>query len=265
MSGVLGALTLGTDTLGPTGSAEPIAPTVYKDSAYLGSGVFYLGPADGSGPLLDVGNSTELSLTHQWDSRPLANYRSGGQLSTTGRLLSVGIKWIVSDRNMANLLTALRATASTGTVSGVDNEPHTAWRGGFIPLDHMPNNAAPLSVAGYVEGDDYLRTIGGIVIISDGSIDDATDLLISYTRAGAWSAQAFAGEQNPVFRASFAGLNDADNQPTRIDIPRLSLNPADLLTIIDTTAEGLSMAGNILADLSAPAGRSPFYTVHSQS
>lgn len=232
---------------------------------YLASGVFYLGAADGSGPLLDVGNSTELSLSHQYDNRPLPNYKSGGLLSNRGRLVSVTLNWRVMDRNHANLQRAIQGTGQQSAATGVTDEPHTAYLGGFIALGGLPDRSQAMTVQ--VGGSETTRDVdwhpkpGGLYIPVTSSIADGAAILVSYTRLPTATAEAFEDTEKRLFRGVFSGVNDAGGGDTVIQVPQLELNPADILTLIDDEAAGLPMTGTAVALLTRPPGTSQFYTV----
>ena len=262
-SSALGALTLAQDLLGSTATLTDASPPAA--APYLSHGVFYLGAADGSGPLLDVGNSTELQITHQFDPRPLANYKTGGQLSNKGRLAGVSLSWRVMDRNLPNLQRAIQATVTQAPAYSVSNEPHTAHPGGFIALEGLPDRSQPITVTlggnPTAAGSDWVAKPGGLYIPNTTSLPAASPVQVSYQRLPTAQVEAFEDTVQRQFRAVYSGINEADGKDTSISIPRLTFDPTDILTLIDDDAQGIAQKGQALAWTTRPIGRSAFYTV----
>ncbi|MBF0424671.1 MAG: hypothetical protein HQL66_02470 [Magnetococcales bacterium] len=112
----------------------------------IGEGEIFLGLCSG-GPLRSAGQVKEFKLEVSEETKELKNYQGGGGLADQ-------VSWIskveasfhflsLSAKNLAMALHGDNADLASGTVS---NQSHTAYAGGFLPLDGIGPSAVTVTV-----------------------------------------------------------------------------------------------------------------------
>lgn len=245
----------------------------FQKRTYVGKGRWHLREYGAAAPLLFVGNVSEATFSHNENKVGVPDFTtaSGGEYDSVRRIDTVTLaltEWDVL--NVANLARYTRGTATAATVlTAITNEAHTAYLGGLIPLNRIPNNAVAMVVtdtAGtttYTEGTDYLRTPSGIEIPASGSaITEAQTVHIDYTPVASDTIEALttAGKQYQLF---FEGLNEADSgRQVNITVHKFKPGAATAMGWLSQEFLSAPFEGDVLKDTSiVGAGLSPFYKV----
>ena len=112
----------------------------------IGEGEIFLGLRSG-GPLRAVGQVKEFKLEVSEETKELKNYQGGGgladQVSWISKVEATFNFLSLSAKNLAMALRGGDVTLAPGTVS---NQAHTAYAGGFIPLDGIGPSAVTVTV-----------------------------------------------------------------------------------------------------------------------
>lgn len=219
----------------------------------LNAGQVYMREAGAEAALIAVGNVSVLALEITEDEKTLQDFTrpGGGQWAAVSRVTGVNASMTLHDLDPVNLARAVYGGTSAVTGSTVTNEAHTAYQGGLIRLAH-PNPTAvtvtssPVGTT-YVANTDYEVRPEGIMIL-EGGIADATDILINYTY-GAYDVVQALTEGSKTFEFSFGGLNEANsNSPVILDIFRLQVSAAANLSLIGDDFAALEVTGKVLLD-----------------
>ncbi|WP_419832786.1 hypothetical protein [Endozoicomonas atrinae] len=225
------------------------------DRSFIGAGSIYLKPADGSAPLLPVGNVSEFKFSFEEDKKELKNYLGGGgNRNTISRISSISASVTAHDFTADNLAMALRGSATAGSTTAVTDEPHTSFgvAGELIPFDKMPDLTKAITLKDsldttLVEGDDYILTKAGINVVEGGGIDNL-GITVSYTPLASNMVQALI-ESGKEFVLFMEGLNDAqDGKAFNIRVHRVKFSPVQNLDFISDDFASIPLALDVLAD-----------------
>ncbi|MBF0137468.1 MAG: hypothetical protein HQL65_14620 [Magnetococcales bacterium] len=112
----------------------------------IGEGEIFIGLRTG-GPLRAVGQVKEFKLEVSEETKELKNYQGGGGLADQVSWINkVEATFNFLSLSAKNLAMALRG-GDTGLASGtVSNQSHTAYAGGFIPLDGIGPSSVTVTV-----------------------------------------------------------------------------------------------------------------------
>jgi hypothetical protein len=237
---------------------------------YIGKGPIYLGPRDGSGPQIHVGNSTVLNLTPAEEEKSLIDGDSpgGGKYASLKRVTGVALNLTVHEWIPQNLAIATRGAASTVSGGAISDEVHNNVQvDGLVRFVKVPDPDLSVTVTDnpstttYTEGTDYKRVAAGIVILSGGAIADDDDLLIDYTALASNVVQALVNS-GLEYKATFSGLNEAESdRPVIVDVHRLRFGPAQLDLKGDDYG-AIQLTGDVLKDTGITgSGLSQYYRI----
>ena len=115
------------------------------DRSFIGAGSIYLQPADGSAPLLPVGNVSEFNFSFEEDRKELKNYLGGGgNRNTISRISSVTASVVAHDFTAANISLALRGSVTAATTTAISDEelPSHGVDGELIPFKFLPDTSS---------------------------------------------------------------------------------------------------------------------------
>lgn len=237
---------------------------------YYGVGKVYLAPYDGSGPLLFVGNCSQLDLAPEENEQSVQDFTSlgGGKYDSVRRVSGVGLTITQWDLSAANLARHLRGTASTLASATITGEVHTAQVGGLVELVRLPNPAVAMTVTGtggtptYAAGTDYERTPAGIIILAGGALGDDDPIIVNYGALATDVVQALT-QADGNFRLVFEGLNEAESgSPVIVRCHRVKFGPLQTLPLIGEGFASITIAGDVLADTTITgAGLSRYFKV----
>ena len=226
------------------------------DLSYIGKGKVYLGPYGGGGALVSVGNCSRLELSIDEEKKELLDFTSagGGKANVVSRITGVTVGMTLHDISGDNLAKALRGTSTAVASASVVDESHTAYIGGLVAFNSLPDPSQPVVVTDssgattYTEGTDYVRTRTGIEILSGGSITDGQTILVDYTKAAASVVEALVNA-GAEFVLVFDGLNEAQSgKAVSVRVHRLKFSPAQGLGFIGDEFAGLEISGEALKD-----------------
>lgn len=237
---------------------------------YLGVGKVYLKRHGSTDPMLFVGNVSQLDLAPEEDEQSVRDYTQGGggKYDSVRRVSAVGMTMTQWDLSGVNLARALRGTTSTLATAPIADEAVVGYLGGLVELARLPDPTVAMTVTNtggvttYVEGDDYERTAGGIVVLEAGDITDGQALEVSYTALATDVVEALT-ESADNFRLVFEGLNEAESgNPVIVRIHRVKFGPLQTLPLIGDGFASITVSGDVLADTSITgAGLSRYFKI----
>jgi hypothetical protein len=212
---------------------------------------------------VDIGNTSQLTVTHTYEEKSLLNYQGGGGNDDYfKRLTKVSISLAARNVSVATLESAFGGTATAIAAGSVTAETHTAGpQGTYISLNGLQNLTAPLTVTGAVEGTDYIRRRGGIITIVGGGIAEGDDVSFSYTSLSGQKIQALlysALDRELVFD----GVNERTQNPWKARFFNVSWAPSDSFEFIGDDFASFNISGEVLRDATRTGpGESQFYEV----
>jgi hypothetical protein len=216
---------------------------------------------------VDIGNTSQLQVAHTYEERTLANYQGGGGNDDSfKRLTGVAITLAARNVSIATLEAAFGGTATAETAGPVTAETHVAGKPGtYISLDHLQDLTAALTVtvssATLVEGEDYTRRRGGIVILEGGDINEGDSVSFAYTQLSGQRIQALL--YTALDRGlEFDGINERTGKPWKGRFFNVSWAPADNFDFIGDDFATFTITGEVLRDATrVGVGQSQFYEV----
>lgn len=227
-----------------------------KDYAYNGKGRWFFRVKGAAAALVEVGIVTEatFSVDEEEKSVPEMRYAGGGKANSFSRVTAVKFEFTVLSHAPDVLAMALRAVKTDVTAAAVVDEPHTAYIGGYVGLDVLPDlTVAPVvkdatAVTTYVKDTDYELANGGIVILSGGAINDGDTVKISYTKLASHVFEALAASALE-YEMVFDGLNEFDSgAPTVINIHRAKFAFPSSFGVVSDDAVPIQIGGELLTD-----------------
>lgn len=219
-------------------------------------------------PLRDLGDVEVVKISHRNNQQVWKQHRrpGGGNLHTmdTPDGLSLDIQmqeW--TEENQAMALQGKVVELPSETVSGEE----IVLQPGSLCMTALPgptnitltkvsdSSEIPLSAV-------TVSAAGVTVPASSTVITEPTPATIAYTSTKARRIEPLV-EAGEVYRVVFDGLNEAEsNRPCIVVFRRWKAPPAEELALIDAENPGkLLSKGELLADPSAPADESPFYSI----
>lgn len=233
----------------------------FTKRTYSGKGRVSIGAYGIPGPLLPVGNVSELTFNLEEGKVSVEDFTQpgGGEYDSIRRVNAVTLAMTKWDILLPlNLEMAVRGiTSAQNSVIAIVGEPHVAYKGGLIVLDRIPNHAVAITVTDdaeppvpLVEGVGYIRRPSGIEILDPGPVADATDILVSYTPLASDTVEALVAS-GKKYRLFFEGLNEADSdRPVLIDVHQYKPGVAQSLGWISSEFASMQTAGDVLKDTS---------------
>lgn len=115
--------------------------------SYIGKGPIYARKRTGGLGLLPIGNCSALSFAITEDIKTLPDYTNagGGTKDTLRRITKVEGTVDARDFSSENLALALRGQVTTESSATISAEPHTAYTGAFVALDHLKDSSATVT------------------------------------------------------------------------------------------------------------------------
>ena len=112
----------------------------------IGVGTIFLGLSSG-GPLYDVGQVDEFKLEVSEEIKKLRNYQTGiGLADQVSMIEAVTASLKFRSISAANMALAMRGGVESLASGTVSNQSHTAYAGGFLPLDGIAPTAVSVTV-----------------------------------------------------------------------------------------------------------------------
>lgn len=129
----------------------------------IGEGKIFIGLRSG-GKMRHVGQVKEFKLEVSEETKELKNYEGGGGLADSVSFISkVEASLNFASLSSQNLAMALRGVDSPVTSSVVTNQEHTAYAGGFVPLNGIGPTSVSVSVSANTWQASTSYTVGSLV------------------------------------------------------------------------------------------------------
>lgn len=238
------------------------------DASYIGKGEIFIQPYAGGAAMRSVGNCSALSFSHETEKKELLDYTSagGGKANSLERITGVTLNITAHDIVAKNLaLGAFGSVAAVASAAVVD-ESHTAYKGGLVLLDNLPDTSVAVTVkvgaSTKAEGTDYIVNGAGVYILSGGTIADAATVLVSYTKKASDVVQAMVNT-GTNYKLVFVGLNEAQSgKQVVVEVHKFKPGVAQNISYLGDDYAALELPGEALSDSAITgAGLSKFYTV----
>ncbi|MBF0602137.1 MAG: hypothetical protein HQL07_00420 [Nitrospirae bacterium] len=128
----------------------------------VGEGEIFIGPRSG-GPLRAVGQVKEFKIDVSEETKEMKNYQGGGGLADQVSWISkIDASLNFLSLSAKNLAMAMRGEI-TALVAGAVTKAHTAYAGGFLPLEGIGPRAVTVTVDPPAWSDTTAKVIGDIV------------------------------------------------------------------------------------------------------
>lgn len=219
-------------------------------------------------PLRDLGDVEQFKIAHRSNSQTWKQHRKpgGGNLARLDTLEGIDLTVQMQEWEPENLAAILQGKIVELDAETVTGEPVVLVPGG-LSVTQFPG-ATSITIT-KTEGSTPIAlsavevSAAGLRVPKDSAvITEPTPATLAYTSTPATRIEPLveAGEEYYVV---LDGLNEADSgRPVIVHIWRWKAPPAEELALIDAENPGkLLSKGEVLADLTRPAGESPFYRI----
>lgn len=237
------------------------------EASYIGKGTVHVGPYDGSGPMVEIGNVDEAVITESEDEKTLKDFTSisGGNSNSVRRVDKVEFSLRMRDFTPANFARSVLGTTSSVTAGTVTDESHAnVKQDGLVctvyPIDTAVAPVVKVGAATKTVTTDYVVTPAGIIIVAGGGIADDDTVLVSYTKAASTVVEALVTAAKD-FKIVLIGLNEAQSgRPVILYLHKVRLGAAASLALFGDDYASLEVKGECLADPAiTTTGASKFY------
>lgn len=247
-------------------------PTSITQYDYIGSGrVSLRKKGDTTAPFAPLGNCSKVSLSVEEDKKTNQDYEStgGGYRKTLSRIKSVSLTLETTNLSPSNMVIGQRGiSTSVSAVTAISDEAVSVVPGGISLLARMPDLTQTLTVAStdgettYVENTDYTRTVGGIEVLSSGSIA-AGSVNVSYAPLAESIIQALV-ESAYDYEVQVELQNEAMEDLAQIfKFHSVTFSPT-ASDLIGDDFGSISLSGDVQKDSSVVgSGLSKFYTIRT--
>lgn len=238
----------------------------YKEHPFIGAGKLFINTRQ-------VGNCSDVKLSYNVEQKSLPNNMGGGgNLDSTDRISSVKLDLTCTNFSPENLAIALAASLdSITTAAEVPAEKLMMAANSFVDTEFMidmtkanlvevkttattPKTIPQLDVDGK---ENYVVTPAGIYFKDGKDVTDA-EVSVKYTKSLQVILQALMATGRE-FKLVMDGINDANGDPLILRVWRWKPAPTDGIGLISDDYGNFTMKGEVLADVSRPAGKSRFF------
>jgi len=242
--------------------------SLIADESYIGKGNIFLAPYSGTGALRPLGNCSALSINKTKDEKSLLDFTDagGGKANILERISAVNFNFTAHDLSADNAALLTRGIKSAVTSGAVTDEQHTAYQGGLVLFDNIPDLTQTITIevgaTAMDEGDDYIVTPGGIMVLTGGAINNGDTVLCTYTKKAGNKVEALTGAATN-YKLVFVGLNEAQSgREVTIEVHKYKPGVAETIDLIGDDYGSYNVTGEALKDSAITgAGLSKFYTV----
>lgn len=219
-------------------------------------------------PMRDLGDCEQLKIAHRSNSTTWKQHTKpgGGNLARQDNLEGVDLtiqmqEWY--EENLAMVTQGGLVKLDAETVSGEEvmlmpgSLARTEFPGAQSLVITQKAGSTPIPLSEVEVSAAGIRVKKGSTVITT-----PTAAVLAYTSTVATRLEALI-ESGAEYEIVFDGLNEADSgRPVVVTFWRWKAPPAEELALIDAENPGkLLSKGEVLADISRPAGESPFYRV----
>lgn len=238
------------------------------DASYIGKGEIFIQPYAGGAAMRSIGNCSALGFSHETEKKELLDYTSagGGKANSLERITGVTLNITAHDVTAENLALGAFGTTSAVAAGAVTDESHTAYKGGLVVFNNIPDLGATITIevgaTTMVAGTDYEVNGAGIYVLDGGAITDGATVLCTYTKKAADVIQALVNSAGN-YKLVFVGLNEAQSgKQVIIEVHKFKPGAAQNVSMLGDDYAALELPGEALSDSAITgAGLSKFYTV----
>lgn len=242
--------------------------SLIADESYIGKGNIFLAPYSGAAALRPLGNCSTLTINKSKEEKSLLDFTDteGGKANSIERISAVNFNFTAHDLSADNATLLTRGTKTAVTSGTVTDESHTAYQGGLVLFDNIPDITASVTVevgaTAMDEGVDYILTPGGIMVLSGGAITNGATVLCTYTKKAGNKVEALTSAATN-YKLVFVGLNEAQSgREVTIVVHKYKPGVAETIDLIGDDYGSYNVTGEALKDSAITGvGLSKFYTV----
>lgn len=166
--------------------------------SYIGKGKIYAGLRSG-GAMRPIGNVSKLSLAISEEKKELKDFTSagGGTKDTLSRISSIEGTMTAHDFSPENLALVLRGELDSQASGSVAAEAHTAFAGGFVAFDYLPDTSATITPVIAVSGTwtaNHAYALGACVLANSDVFQATTSGTSHATTEPTWSGKTATGD-----------------------------------------------------------------------
>ena len=220
---------------------------------FIGYGRIWARKAGTNDAMIEIGNCSKVEIQVKDKKTDLPDYTKagGGKYAQVVRIDSAMITLNVHDLTDRNIRMGILGSDAIVPNGNVTDEVVRCYKGALAPVMHLsPVVTSVKSIDGlttYAVDTDYQAHAGGLLIPSDSTIPDATDVKVSYTFAGYSKVEAMTNA-SIILQMRFVGANEADGTPVMVDIHRAQMSATKALSLVSDKFAELALDAEILSD-----------------
>ena len=220
---------------------------------FIGSGRIWARRAGTNEAMIEIGNCSKVEIQVKDKKIDLQDYTKsgGGKYAEIVRIDSAVISLNAHDLTDRNIRIGIFGSDSIVPNGTVNDELVRCYKGALAPIKYLsPTITSVKSMDGvttYAADTDYQALAGGLLIPSDSTIPDATDVKVTYAYAGHSKIEAMTNA-SIILQMRFVGVNEADGKSMMVDIHRAQMSATKALSLISDKFAELSLNAEILKD-----------------
>ena len=220
---------------------------------FIGYGQIWVRQAGTDDPMIEIGNCSKVEIQVKDKKIDLPNHKKkgGGKYAQIVRIESAMISLIVHDFTDRNIRMGIFGSDSIVPSGTITDEVVRSHKGTLAPIKHLSPTItsvkSPDGATTYAVNTDYQAHAGGLLIPSDSTIPNDTDVKVSYGYAAHSKIEAMT-TSSIVLQMRFVGANEADGKPIIVDIHRAQMSAAKALSLISDKFADLALDAEILVD-----------------
>ena len=220
---------------------------------FIGSGRIWARKAGTDEAMIEIGNCSKVEIQVKDKKIDLPDYTKagGGKYAQIVRIDSAMITLNAHDLTDRNIRMGILGSDAIVPNGNVTDEVVKCYKGTLAPLKNLsPVITSVKSADGataYAPNTDYQVHAGGLLIPSDSTIPDASNIKVSYTYASYSKIEAMT-DASIILQMRFVGVNEADGKPVMVDIHRAQMSATKALSLISDKFAELALDAEILKD-----------------
>lgn len=236
----------------------------------MNSGKVYARLVGAAAPMQEVGGIEQLELAIKETIKKQTDFNraGGGTRAQVSRIDEVMMKAVLQDLNPVNMARAVFGNTSPVQDGTITDEPHVAYKGGLIALEHLNPTAVTLTTGGgsptpIAAAGNYEVRPEGIFVFDDAAAitDGGIAVLVDYTH-GAYDLVQAMVTAAPIVEMRYAGVNEAmSGENYIVDLFRVKLGATKKVGLIDSKDfASLDIEGEVMKDpTKTGAGASAYF------